>query len=179
MDRLYSALKIFLIFLVIFSLTFVLQLSASNFLKLAYVSPNIVIIMVACSGFLIGRKTGILMGFFAGLMMDVLSISLFGFNALIYMAVGYACGCFKRLLFMDKYWVSLLVIGASDLFSAFFSFVFLFLLRGRMNLIYYFQRIILAETVYTMIAAVALYPVYRIYMTKLYSMMLEYINSKR
>lgn len=179
MDRLYTPLKITGVLFAILIVSFVFQLFFANSIKIAYITPNFLIIVVASIGFLIGKKFGVIAGFLSGLMMDVLSMHLLGFHALIFMIIGYFCGYFKRLLFMDKYWVSLMVIGISDIFSGFCSYVFLFLIRGRLNLFYYIRRVILAEAVYTVIIAAILFPLIRKAMLKLDTMITDYIDSKR
>lgn len=179
MDRLKTPFKIAGLLFLILLLSFLLQLFLTNSITIAHITPNFMIIVVSASGFLIGKKFGIITGFVSGLMIDVLSMSLLGFHALVYMTVGYLCGYFKRLFFMDKYWVSLIIIGFGDVFSGFCNYVFLFLLRGRLNLGYYLKRVILAEAVYTVVLAIVLFfPVKKV-MLFLDRRITEYINSKR
>lgn len=156
----------------------ILQMSLSNFIRLAYISPNVLIILVSATGFLIGKKSGMIIGFFAGFFMDFLGSNLFGFSSIVYMIIGYISGNLKRLLFIDKYWISLLVIGTADCFYGFCSFVFLFLLRGRMNLIYYLKRIILSEAVYTVVLATLLFPLLKKALLRVDKLITDY-NAKR
>lgn len=179
MDRLKTPLKIAGLLFLVLAVSFAIQLTLTNTVMIAYITPNLLIIVVSAAGFLIGKKFGIITGFIAGLMMDVVSMSLLGFHALVFMIVGYACGYFKRLFFMDKYWVRLIIIGLSDIFYGFCSYVFLFLLRGRLNLFYYLRRVILAEAIYTVILAVIFFPLVKRIMTILNTMITDYINSKR
>lgn len=179
MNELYTPLKLaFLMFLTLIA-SMILHLALSNGLRLANIAPNVLIITVSAAGFLLGKRVGMLTGLVAGLMMDVLSISLYGFNALVYMCIGYMCGNLKRLLFMDRFWVSLGIIGISDIVAGFCNYVFLFLLRGRMNLPYYAVRVVLAEGIYTVCIATFVFPLLKVWLLKLDNMITEYINSKR
>lgn len=179
MDRLNTPFKIIGLLFLVLALSFVLQLFLTNSITIAHITPNFLIIVVATSGFLIGKKMGIVTGFIAGLMMDVLSMNLLGLHALLFMLVGYFCGYFKRLFFVDRYWVSLIIIGLSNIFTGFCSYVFLFLLRGRLNLLYYLKRVILAEAIYTVVIAAFFFPLVRKVMLILDTMITDYMNSKR
>lgn len=179
MDRLRTPLKITGMFFGMVIVSFMLQLMLANAIKIAYIAPNFLLIIVSASGFLVGKKFGLVTGFFLGLMMDVLSMHLLGFNALMFIIIGYSCGHIKRLLFMDKYWMSLVVIGISDVFLGFCSYIFLFLLRGRLNLFYYIRRVILSEAVYTVIIAAILFPLVKKYMLKIDNIITDYVEAKR
>lgn len=179
MDRLHTPFKIIGMFLLMITVSFMIQLVLANGIKIAYISPNFLLIVVSSAGFLVGKKFGLITGFFLGLMMDVLSMHLLGFNALMFIIIGYSCGHIKRLLFMDKYWMSLIVIGISDVFLGFCSYIFLFLLRGRLNLFYYLRRVILSEAVYTVIIAAVLFPLVKKYMLKVDNIITDYVEAKR
>ncbi len=178
MNKFYIPVKIAVCMFLILLLSVILQMSLSNFIEIAYISPNVLVIVVSASGFLIGKKSGILMGFFAGFFIDFLGSDLFGFSSIVFMMIGYISGNLKRLLFIDKYWISLIVIGISDIFYGFCNFIFLFLLRGRINLFYYLKRIILSEAVYTVVIATVLYPLFKSLLVKIEKLIIDY-NSKR
>ena len=178
MNKFYVPLKIAVYMFLILLLSVILQMSLSNFIEIAYIAPNVLIIAVSASGFLIGKKSGILMGFFAGFFIDFLGSDLFGFSSIIFMMIGYISGNLKRLLFIDKYWISLIVIGLADIFYGFCNFIFLFLLRGRTNLLYYLKRIILSEAVYTVVIATILYPLLKLLLLRVEKLITDY-NSKR
>lgn len=52
---------------------FLLQTSVFEFLSLADVVPNILLILTVTMGFIRGKKTGIVIGFFCGLLIDIFS----------------------------------------------------------------------------------------------------------
>ncbi len=178
MNKFYVPMKITVYMALILLFSVILQMSLSNFIRIAYISPNVLIILVSASGFLIGKKSGILIGFFAGFFIDFLGSDLFGFSSIIFMMIGYISGNLKRLLFIDRYWISLIVIGVSDVFYGFCNFIFLFLLRGRINLFYYLKRIILSEAIYTVVIATILYPLLKSLLVRIERLIIDY-DSKR
>ena len=70
------------------------------------------------------------------------------------------------------------MIGLADIFYGFCNFIFLFLLRGRTNLLYYLKRIILSEAVYTVVIATVLYPLLKLLLLRVEKLITDY-NSKR
>ena len=78
---------------------FLLQCTVFKALSIASISPNLLIVVVASFGFMRGKKEGIFVGFFAGLLLDIMFGTVIGFYALIYMYIGYLNGFFKRIFF--------------------------------------------------------------------------------
>ena len=78
---------------------FLLQCTVFKALSIASISPNLLIVVVASFGFMRGKKEGLFVGFFAGLLLDIMFGTVIGFYALIYMYIGYLNGFFKRIFF--------------------------------------------------------------------------------
>ena len=120
------------------------------------------IILTASFGFMRGEKTGLIMGFFCGLLADILPKKgffhrfLLGLNAMIYMYIGYTNGKFNRIFFPEDIKLPLALILVSDLAYGFLYYITLFLMRSRFHIEYYFLHIILPEVVYTIL--ITLYP---------------------
>ena len=138
---------------------FLLQTTLFAMFGIGGIRPNLLIIATASLGFLCGKKTGIYTGFFSGLLIDVCFRSVYGTNALIYMYVGYSCGMLKKVLFPKDIKLPMLFIAVSDIVYNLLYYFFYFLFRGKFDLLYYFQHIILPEVVYTTLMACILYPV--------------------
>ena len=102
-------------------------------------------------------------GFFGGLIMDLLYPGIIGFNALIYMWIGYVCGYFYRIFYDDDIKTPLLLCSISDLAYGLCCYLFRFLMRGRIHLFFYLRRIIIPEVVYTLLVTLVIYRlIYRI-----------------
>ena len=137
---------------------FVLQTTIFRTLAIGSIVPNILIILTASSGFMRGKKTGLLVGFFSGLLIDIFFGEAIGFYALIYMYIGFANGFFERIFYPEDIKLPMILITISDLSYGLICYILTFLLRSRFQFGYYFVHIILPEMVYTIAVTIILYP---------------------
>ena len=105
-----------------------------------------------------GRKSGLLTGFFSGLLLDIFFGEAIGFYALMYMYIGYINGSFRRIFFPEDIKLPLCLIAVSDLAYNILCYSLLFLLRSRFRIGYYMIHIILPEMVYTVAVSLVMYP---------------------
>lgn len=126
-------------------------------LSIATITPNLMIIVTASFGVMRGKRTGMLVGFFSGLILDVFFGELLGFYALIYMLLGYANGYFKRIFYPEDIKLPLFLVGASDLIFSHLMYLFHFVMRSKFYYGYYIGHIILPELVYTLLVTLVLY----------------------
>lgn len=134
-----------------------LQSTLFKALSLASISPNLLIILVFAIGFMRGKKAGMYAGFFAGLLVDCFSGSVVGFQALMYMYIGYFNGIFHKLFYDEDVTLPLGLVIASDFLYSFVFYIFRFLLRNRLNFGTYLIRVMLPEMLYTVIIAILIY----------------------
>lgn len=151
-------MKRFLVSVFLIILCFLLQTTVFHWMSFGGIVPNLMIVLTASFGFMRGERTGLLYGFFCGLLIDIFFANVLGLNAMIYMYIGYANGKFNRIFFPDEIKLPLILILFSDLAYGFLYYLTLFLLRGRFQLSYYFMHIILPEMVYTILTTLLLYP---------------------
>lgn len=147
--------KIAVFFIIV--VCFLLQSTLFQTLSFASISPNLLIVVVSSFGFMRGRKEGMWIGFFSGLLLDIFFGSVIGFYALIYMYIGYINGFFRKIFFPDDIKLPLILISASDLGYNLLVYLFLFLLRGRFGFGYYLIHIMIPELVYTILVTIILY----------------------
>lgn len=137
---------------------FLLQNTVFNALSFGDIGPNLLIIVTAVFGFMHGKKSGLLVGFFSGLLMDIFFGNVLGFYALIYMYIGFANGFFRKIFFRDDIKLPLVLILSSDIAYSILVFLLLFVLRSRFHFSFYFLHVIIPEAVYTILVSMALYP---------------------
>lgn len=137
---------------------FLLQSTVFPSLDFGGIIPNLMIIVTASYGFMRGRKTGLLVGFFSGLAMDIFSGNVLGFYALIYMYIGYLNGIFRKMFFPEDIKLPIALIVGSDFLYNIVIYILTFLLKGRFHFSLYFLNIIIPEMVYTIIVTCLLYP---------------------
>lgn len=147
--------KIAMAALIIFST--LLQCSAFQLIEIASIKPNLLLILTVSFGLMRGKKSGLTTGFFCGLCCDLFFESIIGFQALIYMWIGYFAGYFYRIFYDDDIKTPLLLISAADLVYGISQYVFTFLLRGRIHFFFYLGRIIIPEILYTMLLTIVTY----------------------
>ena len=147
--------KVTLFFII--CICFLLQTTVFKALTFANISPNLLIIAVSSFGFMRGRKEGMWVGFFCGLLIDIFFGNLIGIYALIYMYIGFINGFFQKRFYPDDIKLPMLLIGGSDLIYNLFVYFIMFLLRGRFQFWYYLKSIIIPDFVYTMVVSILLY----------------------
>lgn len=147
--------KITLFFIII--ICFILQTTVFQYLSFANISPNLLIIVVSSFGFMRGRKEGMFVGFFCGLLNDIFFGFYLGVYALLYMYIGYINGMFRKRFYPDDIRLPMIMIGTSDLVCNLFIYVFLFMMRAKFAFFYYLKHIILPEFVYTMVVTIFVY----------------------
>ena len=147
--------KIVVFLLVI--LGFLLQGTVFSGISMGGIVPNILIILTSSFGFMRGKNEGMAIGFMCGLILDIFFGDILGFYALLYMFIGYLNGFFKSIFYPEDIKLPMILIAASELAYCFLCFVFLFMLRGKFNLGYYFVHIFLPEIAYTILVTLIVY----------------------
>lgn len=142
---------------VLLLITVFLQCAVFQIFQIASIKPNILLIVVVSLGLMRGRRSGLLIGFWGGLIMDIFFPFRLGMQALIYMWLGYWAGSFYRIYYDDDIKTPMLLAALGDLMYGVYYYVLTFLLRGRINLFYYLSRIILPELVYTLLITILIY----------------------
>lgn len=153
--------------IIIVVINFLLQSTFFSRFSFGGIVPNLLLITTASIGFLIGRKYGLYVGFFAGLLVDIFFGPIIGIYALLYMYIGYINGSFKKILFSRDFKLPLVLIVASDLLYAHLCFLFLFVLKGQFHYMSYLKSVILPEVVYTTVIACVLYPIVKLIFDKI------------
>ncbi|SFH60914.1 rod shape-determining protein MreD [Pseudobutyrivibrio sp. OR37] len=146
-----------LIIAVVIYVSFLLQVGVFSRLRLAGVTPNILVCIVASYGFMKGRRYGTVIGFFSGLLLDIFSGGIFGTYAMIYMYIGFLNGLFRKQFFGDDLRLPMILIGTSDLIYGIITFLVLFAIRSQHDFYFYLMNIILPEVVYTLVVSIFVY----------------------
>lgn len=136
---------------------FLLQSTLFQSLSLASISPNLLIILTSAYGFMKGKKEGMAVGFFCGLLEDIFFGRLLGMHALIYMYIGYANGYFNQIFYGEDIKLPMALISANELAYGLGTYLIMFLMRSRFDFFYYLRRIILPELLYTIIVTLFVY----------------------
>ena len=143
---------------------FLLQCTLCKTLAIGSISPNLLVLITSCFGFMGGRKEGLWVGFFCGLLEDIFYGRLLGMHALLYMYIGYVNGYFNRIFYGDDIKLPLALISVSELFYGLGMYGVMFLMRSRFSFPFYLMNIIIPELVYTLVVTLIIYrPIYGLY----------------
>lgn len=152
-----SVLKQWGMIFILIILSFLLQCSVFPYLELAGVAPNFLIILTSTFGFMKGRKEGIIVGFFCGLLMDLFQGSYLGLYSLLYLYIGYLNGFFRKIFFGDDLKLPLLLIGASDFLYGIIVYLFMAIVYHKYQFGFYLKGVMLPEVIYTVLVSVVYY----------------------
>ena len=147
---------VLLVFIIIIS-CFILQTSILP----SDITPNLMIIVTASYGFMFGDRKGMCIGLVCGLLSDIYFGPLIGFEAGVYAIIGYFSGKFQKILYVEDLAFPLSLIAVCDFVYGFLTFVFLFAMRNRLFMRAFLMQRMLPEMVYTLLAALPLYPLLR------------------
>ena len=136
-------------------INFILQTSLS--LEIFGISPNTSIILIVSFSILRYEVEGGIIGFFAGLLQDIFFGTIIGFNALLYMLIGFFSGKPFKEFYAENYLLPLTLVGISTIFFNLSYYIFNFLFRARMDIVYYLWSIILPSTLYNLAITLPLY----------------------
>ncbi|MDR3020550.1 MAG: rod shape-determining protein MreD [Treponema sp.] len=95
-------------------------LQSTVFAKIAFlkVIPDLALCILVFSAYVNGTMTGQLSGFFSGLLLDFLSAAPMGMNCLVRTLTGALAGLFKGALFLDFFFMPMLLCALATLFKA-------------------------------------------------------------
>lgn len=151
-------MKRIIIYIVLIITFFVFQGTIFSTLHFGNISPNLLLVLVVSLGLMRGKKTGMLTGFASGLLLDIFLGTYIGFYSLLLMYLGYMAGCFNKIFYPEDVKLPMGLIAISDLLYGFICYCFMFLLRGKLDISYYFMHICLPECIYTLVVTIIVYP---------------------
>ena len=144
---------------IIIVVCFLLQSTLFHYLELAGVVPNLLLIVTMSFGLMRGRREGMLVGFFSGLLIDVFFGSVLGPYAFIYMTLGYGNGFFHRIYYVEDVLLPMIMITVNDFLYNTIIYAVFFMLRNKLDFKVYIKDIILPEILYTIIITLFLYKI--------------------
>ena len=138
-------------------LAFTVQHCVFPLLPFLAATPNLLLILTFSVGFIQGKNAGMIFGLLSGLLMDLFYSGPFGFYSLILIYIGYFNGIFTRYYYEDYITLPLILSVFNELVYCMYIYVFRFLIRGRLNLPYYFWHIMVPEIIFTVVTTLLAY----------------------
>lgn len=150
-----------IVFFLMIVVCMILQCTVMPAISIASVTPNLMISFIVSFGLMRGKRDGMLIGFFSGLLMDcmcmILGYYVIGFRAFLYMYIGYLCGYCYQIFYDEDVKMPVLLTAAADFAYGMIVYISQFLLRGRVDFFFYLRRIIIPEMIYTILVTLVLY----------------------
>ncbi len=120
-------------------------------------TPNLLLILTFSFAFMDGRRMGMIYGLLAGILLDLFYSGPFGFYTLFYVYVGYGNGSCTKYFYEDFVTIPLVLSIVNELAYNLYVYVFRFLIRGRLDFMYYFRELMVPETIFTVVTTLFLY----------------------
>lgn len=136
------------------------QSTILEYARIYNIKPNLMIVFVICVAFLRGSSEGAVIGFFMGLLQDMLFGRVLGFYALLGMYLGLTVGMINKRLYRDNFLVIVFFTFVSTIVYETAVFILTSLniiINGQVNLLYPMGKVILPEAVYNSVTAIFVY----------------------
>lgn len=106
-------------------ITIIIQSTLIPLISIKGIHPDLLLVIVVSYALLSGKEYGAGMGFFAGLLQDLVSGSIFGINTLSKLATGYMFGLAERKVFKEHVLLPVLATLVATLFSGLVGIILL------------------------------------------------------
>ena len=147
-------IKRILVTAVLLLAAYLLQCAVFPFLEIAGIKPNLMLIVTSSIGFMRGPREGMYTGFAAGLLIG----DMIGFYAIIYLIIGYINGLFRQMYYDEDIKLPLFLTTISEFLYGIVIYFLMFLLRSDFDFLFYLNRIIVPELIYTIVITLGFYP---------------------
>ncbi len=135
-------MKRIVINLLLMVLAFTVQTCVFPMIPFLSASPNLLLILTFS---------------FAGLLLDLFYSGPFGFYMLVFIYIGYINGICTKYYYEEFITLPLLLCVVNELMYNMYMYVFRFLIRGKLNLLYYFRKIMLPEIIFSVVTTLFIY----------------------
>lgn len=138
-------------------LAFTIQNGVFPLLPFLSASPNLLLILTFSFGFIHGQEQGMWYGLFAGILLDLFYSGPFGFYTLLFVYIGFLNGICTRYYYEDYITLPLALSLVNEVIYNLYVYVFRFLVRNRLDFLYYFREIIVPEMIFTTVTTLLIY----------------------
>lgn len=138
-------------------LAFTIQNCVFPLIPFLSASPNLLLILTFSFGFIYGKESGMYYGLFAGILLDLFYSGPFGFYTLLFVNIGYFNGICTKYYYEDYITLPLILSLVNELIYNCYIYVLRFLIRNRLDFLYYAREIIIPEVIFTVVTTLLIY----------------------
>lgn len=141
----------------------VLEGTGLNFLRVANVKPDLLLILTVCHAFLRGPREGVVLGMLSGLAQDLYTGYYIGLNAVSKGAVGWAVGMTEGKLYRESPYLAVVVVALATILHELLFFLGLRYLGLNVSFGLGFVHIVVPVSIYNAALTALCYgPYYRL-----------------
>ncbi|MEW6182407.1 MAG: rod shape-determining protein MreD [Bacillota bacterium] len=149
-----------ILMLCLIAVAILLEQTVLNFLRVAGVKPDLLLLLVVFNGFLKGPREGAFWGFIAGILEDLAFGYYIGLHALSKLAAGYVAGL-GEYVYKENSIVAAAMVWGTSLVSGCVMYVLLLTLGIALAPGEVFLRVVLPAAVYNGLVSLLFYQPYR------------------
>lgn len=138
-------------------LAFTIQNCVFPLIPFLSASPNLLLILTFSFGFIYGKEAGMYYGLFAGILLDLFYSGPFGFYTLLFVNIGYFNGICTKYYYEDYITLPLILSLINEMVYNGYIYVLRFLIRNRLDFLYYAKEIVIPETIFTVVTTLLIY----------------------
>lgn len=143
----------------ILALALILQLTVLDYIKIAGVKPDILLIVVIFFGLFLGKGPGLESGFAAGLAKDLFALDFFGINAFVFALTGLLAGSLGERFSRESRKTQVLLVTLLTAFSMTLHFIIVSIFSKWVYLNFgeYLAGSIMPTCIYTALASIPIF----------------------
>lgn len=149
-----------IIWIVEIIILFLLQTSVFSYFTISGIVPDCLLIFIVAVAFKKGQNKAIILGFVSGLILDLMFNETIGICSIIYMFVAFLAGYTNKIYDRHDYIIPGALVLVGELLYGILYYSATFLLMGKLNLGSYMVNTIIPRVIYTVFAAVLIYPMF-------------------
>jgi rod shape-determining protein MreD len=148
-----------LIWLGVLVVTIIIQSTLMPLISVKGIHPDLLLVIVVSYALLSGKENGVGIGFFAGLLQDLVSGSIFGISTLSKLATGYIFGLAERKVFKEHVLLPILATLVATLFNGLVGIILLLIFGYKIDIAAAVMQNIVPLVGYNLIIAVPVHHV--------------------
>lgn len=138
-------------------LAFTIQCCVFPLIPILTATPNLLLILTFSFGFIYGSRAGMWYGLFAGILLDLFYSGPFGFYTLLFINIGFLNGIFTKYYYEDYITLPLIMSLVNEIIYNFYIYIFRFLIRSRLDILYYVKEIMIPELILSVVTTLLIY----------------------
>lgn len=135
----------------------ILQSTLFQQIEIYGVAPNTALILVISFAIYSGRNKGAVIGFFVGILQDIIFGRTIGLNALVFMIVGYLIGLMDQKIFRDNLFIPFIFTALATIIYEMINLLLIFLLGYRIELLNIIKKMLIIEVIYNSIISLIIH----------------------